>query len=87
MTAWPLSPGTATIGLTLSSPRRLSVRQELLGVPGGKTIAARQIGGEEIELRVEGAVEGDEHTLTLAMQSSGGLRDFPAYPLRIHCVS
>jgi hypothetical protein len=76
-----------TLDLILSNPRNLSVRQELLGVPGGKNIGAEQTGAEGIELRIAGAAEGDEYALTLAMQSPDGLRDFPAYPLEIKCVS
>ncbi|MDR2068325.1 MAG: cadherin-like beta sandwich domain-containing protein, partial [Spirochaetaceae bacterium] len=80
-------PGTATVGMLLSNPRKFSVRQELLGVPDGKNITARQIGPAEIEVHIDGAAEGDDYALTLAMQSPDGLRDFPAYPLRIKCVS
>jgi hypothetical protein len=82
-----IPPGAAKIGMTLSNPRNFSVRQELLGIPNGKNITAAQISPAEIEVHIEGAEEGDDYALTLAMQSPDGLRDFPAYPLRIKCVS
>jgi hypothetical protein len=82
-----IPPGSAKIGVNLSNSRNFSVRQELLGVPEGKHITARQIGPVEIEVNIEGAEEGDDYPLTLAMQSPDGLRDFPAYSLRIKCVS
>jgi hypothetical protein len=79
--------GSAKMGLNLSNPRNFSVRQELLGIPEGKNISSKQIGTAEIEVNIDGAVEGDEYALTLVMQSSDGLRDFPAYSMRIKCVS
>ena len=84
-----IPPGeTVALGLTLENPRNFTVRQELLDVPEGKDIAARQTGRTEIEVIIAGAAEGDEYRLTLAMQSPDGLRDFPAYPLPlIRCVS
>jgi hypothetical protein len=82
-----IPPGSAKIGVILSNPRNFSVRQELLGVPAGKNITAHQIGAAEIEVHIDGAEEGDDYALTLVMQSPDGLRDFPAYSLRIKCVS
>jgi hypothetical protein len=84
--ATALEPSTI-IGLSLSNPRNFTVRQQLLGVPAGKDISARQTGPNEIEVRIGGAVEGDVCDLTLAMQSPDGLRDFPPYRLSIRCVS
>jgi hypothetical protein len=80
-------PGTAKIGAMLSNPRNFTVKKQLLGVPEGKNITANQISPAEIEVYIDGAAEGDDYALTLAMQSPDGLRDFPAYPLRIKCVS
>jgi hypothetical protein len=84
-----IPPGeTVVLGLTLANPRNFTVRQELLDVPEGKDIVARQTGRTEIEVIIAGAAEGDEYRLTLALQSPDGLRDFPAYPLPpIRCVS
>jgi hypothetical protein len=82
-----IPPGSAKIGVILSNPRNFSVRQELLGVPAGKNITAHQISAEEIEVNIDGAEEEDDYALTLVMQSPDGLRDFPAYSLRIKCVS
>ncbi|MDR3146913.1 MAG: DUF5018 domain-containing protein [Treponema sp.] len=76
-----------TLAIALSNPRNLLVRQELAGVPEGKNSSIRQAGAGEIAVRLDGAEEGDEYELTLALQSPDGLRDFPAYSLRILCVS
>jgi hypothetical protein len=77
---------TTTIGVELSNPRNFTVRQELLGAPQGK-LSSRQISPTEIEVTIAGASEGDAYDLTLTMQSSDGLRDFPSYSLGIRCVS
>jgi hypothetical protein len=75
------------IEVILSNPRNFAVRQELLGVPEGKSIESRQAGTTGIEVIIEDAVTRDQYNLSLAMRSSDGLRDFPAYPLRIKCLS
>jgi hypothetical protein len=75
------------IEVILSNPRNFAVRQELLGVPEGKSIESRQAGTTGIEVIIEDAVARDQYNLSLAMRSSDGLRDFPAYPLRIKCLS
>jgi hypothetical protein len=72
--------GSARIGVNLSNSRNFTVRQDLLGVPEGKNITAKQIGPEEIEVNIAGAEEGDDYALTLIMQSPDGLRDFPRIP-------
>jgi hypothetical protein len=73
--------------VALSNPRSLFVRQELLGVPEGKHITARQSESNMMEVLIEGAVLGDEFALTIAMQSPDGLRDFAGCNLQIRCVS
>jgi hypothetical protein len=82
-----IPPGSARIGVILANPRNLTFKQELVGAPAGKNIAALRAGPAEIEVHIDGAEEEDEYALTLALQSPDGLRDFPSYPLRIRCVS
>jgi hypothetical protein len=82
-----VSPGPAEIRLALSNPRNFTVRQTLSGAPGGKDITATQAGAGEIVVKIPAAVLDDEYSLTLAMQSPDGLRDFPLYTMRIRCVS
>ncbi|MDR2447637.1 MAG: DUF5018 domain-containing protein [Treponema sp.] len=77
----------STIGVAISNPRNFDIRYELMGVPAGKDIAARRTRSNEIEVSISGAVKNDEYNLTLAMQSSDGLRNFPSYPIRLKCVS
>jgi hypothetical protein len=71
--------------LVLFNPRNFIVRQELLGVPAGRDISARQTGSDVIEVVIKGAERGDEYNLVLAMQSPDGLRDFVPYTIRIQC--
>jgi hypothetical protein len=82
-----IPPGEAAeLVVSLANPRGFTVRQELLGIPPGKTVSARQTGATEIAVAIAGPEEGDEYDLTLALQSPDGLRDFPSYALRIRCV-
>jgi hypothetical protein len=73
--------------VTLSNPRSLAVRQELLGVPPEKHITLRQAESTKTEVLIEGAVLGEAYDLSLAMQSPDGLRDFPGRDIRIRCAS
>jgi hypothetical protein len=82
-----IPPGAAAIGLVLANPRNFTVRQELLGVPAGKTISSRQTGSNEIEVDINDASLHDKYTLTLTMRSPDGLREFAPYTMRITCVS
>jgi hypothetical protein len=83
-----IPPGETTlITIALANPRSLGLRQSLVGVPEGKSIAVRQNSPLELEVSIAGAEEGDDYGLTLALQSADGLRDFPSYPLRTLCVS
>jgi hypothetical protein len=83
-----IPPGETTlIDIVLANPRKLGHIEEIVGTPEGKSISLRQSSVTELEMTIEGAEEGDDYELTLAMQSADGLRDFPAYPLRVQCVS
>jgi hypothetical protein len=83
-----IPPGEpSTIGVTLSNPRNFDIRYEIAGAPAGKDIAARQTRSNEIEVDIGGAAENDEYNLTLALQSSDGLRNFLPYTIRLKCVS
>jgi hypothetical protein len=83
-----IPPGEpSTIGVTLSNPRNFDIRYEIAGAPAGKDVAARQTKSNEIEVDIGGAAENDEYNLTLALQSSDGLRNFLPYTLRLKCMS
>jgi hypothetical protein len=78
-------PGPAEIRLALFNPRNFTVRQTLTASDG--SITAAQTGSGEIVVKIPAAVLDAEYSLTLAMQSPDGLRDFPLYTMRIRCVS
>jgi hypothetical protein len=82
-----IRPGQAAIGLILSNPRNFTVRQTLAGAPDEKNITVEQIGSGESVVRIPAALLDDDYSLTLAMQSPDGLRDFAPYTMRVRCVS
>jgi hypothetical protein len=80
---------TTVIGLSVLNPRDLNFRYEISGetaLSAGRTISADR-SGNTINVEIAGAEEYDEYTLTLAMQSPDGLKDFIPYTMTIRCVS
>ncbi|MDR1862488.1 MAG: hypothetical protein LBQ67_01060, partial [Treponema sp.] len=81
----PRTPGgVTTFALGLSNPQNFTVRPTVSNSTDAEgTVKARQTGSGEIEIEITGAAEEDEYILTLAMQSSDGLRDFAPYTMRL----